>query len=911
MSKYEIERKKRLKEIDASISQRIETIMSCVGMVKDPRDAEYSQNLSSIKKYLDKIGLPTLLVIDARIPRPLIDWSAMLSSSDKRTGAEVVSAVNSAQPKISQRGDPAGDISPKSTEVTGKGLSKSMSSFHSTHDSGGEQEEYTLSKTQSVIGHSGKSASGKKSPTSPQSPTRSPNASPRSMRNNQQSTETRRSGIDARSPSPTIQSSKKDSHEYTTQKTNRPLSTTSSRPQSPGRGNSPNQLSGAPKKPESPPRRADVAIGATGLASTQQEPLTTTRVNPISNRPSSVDKKRPTIDVDLQRNQGADVKSPTSPPRQSQAVLFLAYPFNRMLCCDSVTSIQSHFPNAHVNPIKPMNAIAIDVRFNEQGKNQILKIGEFQWFTVAWNGMEVLLDFQRIDPTLRSQAQDEHARFGRDITRDWLRDNPSSNKSLSALHIEDPTCKILSMDGNSLRHGGDFVQVYRPCILVSPYKKSKMTIDSLLSILQIDIGQHNIVGFFQSEQNETLTVFFSKFASIPEKLKMFSFIFERTKYQVRIMDGLEQYLSAPSHSPDRKSGRESPSRGHDYATYFRDKPIRLGDYVEKYTESHFQENKLSRYTSVPLCLTNAEDHDLEWDSRLWLRFFEEYDRLRKGSITTSNRRGDLSNVRPMRVVVMMSTIRAIQKGFYTTATGASVNLNQAKPTVFYRVPPRISTRGVRATQCPIQVINEDCLLVAGALSKSRKRVAVLNLASAYSPGGGYKNGDAAQEEVLMRRSNYCTSLDSAWCSRNPSTKSENYPLSEYGGAFTEDVTVFRGPEKDGYEFMQVPFSCSFIAVSGVKLAHGQAFNMEHAEITAKKIETIFHIAIENQVQYLVLGALGCGAYNNPPKTIAGLFRAQLEIFAKYFDKVIFAILDDHNSTSNFSIFKRVLDDENR
>jgi uncharacterized protein (TIGR02452 family) len=52
----------------------------------------------------------------------------------------------------------------------------------------------------------------------------------------------------------------------------------------------------------------------------------------------------------------------------------------------------------------------------------------------------------------------------------------------------------------------------------------------------------------------------------------------------------------------------------------------------------------------------------------------------------------------------------------------------------------------------------------------------------------------------------------------------------------------------------------------------------------------------------VLGALGCGAYENPPEHVAALFKRALARFGAAFERVTFAIIGD----GNFAIFRRVL-----
>lgn len=64
-----------------------------------------------------------------------------------------------------------------------------------------------------------------------------------------------------------------------------------------------------------------------------------------------------------------------------------------------------------------------------------------------------------------------------------------------------------------------------------------------------------------------------------------------------------------------------------------------------------------------------------------------------------------------------------------------------------------------------------------------------------------------------------------------------------------------------------------------------------------KMRTIFRIALRHRHDSLVLGAWGCGAYKNPPAHIAALFHEVLheEEFKNKFRKIVFAIMEDHNS----------------
>jgi hypothetical protein len=80
----------------------------------------------------------------------------------------------------------------------------------------------------------------------------------------------------------------------------------------------------------------------------------------------------------------------------------------------------------------------------------------------------------------------------------------------------------------------------------------------------------------------------------------------------------------------------------------------------------------------------------------------------------------------------------------------------------------------------------------------------------------------------------------------------------------------------------------------------------------KKIINLFQICLNNNCDILILSALGCGAFKNPPSHISLIFLETIKtIFDGYFKKIIFAIYDDSNSVgSNFKIFENQFSKQN-
>lgn len=175
------------------------------------------------------------------------------------------------------------------------------------------------------------------------------------------------------------------------------------------------------------------------------------------------------------------------------------------------------------------------------------------------------------------------------------------------------------------------------------------------------------------------------------------------------------------------------------------------------------------------------------------------------------------------------------------------------------------------------------------------------MASAKNPGGNYKGGAGAQEENLHRRTNLFQCLEDV--DKMDKQRTWKYPIDEWGGIFSPGVTVFRGSEQKGYYFMKQPMQIDVISVAAYR--HPETFfdknKQQHvlstmfAANTKKKMRIIFKMALQNKCTSLVLSALGCGAYRNPPEHIAQLFKEVIQEYEGCFEHIYFAIFDDHNA----------------
>lgn len=78
-------------------------------------------------------------------------------------------------------------------------------------------------------------------------------------------------------------------------------------------------------------------------------------------------------------------------------------------------------------------------------------------------------------------------------------------------------------------------------------------------------------------------------------------------------------------------------------------------------------------------------------------------------------------------------------------------------------------------------------------------------------------------------------------------------------------------------------------------------------IMTNRIEKIFKVAIENEVDSLVLGAFGCGVFGNNPKDIVNSFNEYLKKYKGYFEKIVFAVYDSSELKTNYKTFNDLIE----
>lgn len=267
--------------------------------------------------------------------------------------------------------------------------------------------------------------------------------------------------------------------------------------------------------------------------------------------------------------------------------------------------------------------------------------------------------------------------------------------------------------------------------------------------------------------------------------------------------------------------------------------------------------------------------------------------------------------------IFQETLQACERG-YVTPNQVYVKLNHQpmlSQTVTYDQLPSLPPL-VKLYKTNFAVFPEDTFQVLLRRKQEGANPVGINMANRYYIGGGVLHGSFAQEEALCRRSNHYLGL-----------QTQPYPLPETGGIYCPHVQVFRNSDPDGYAFMDKPVEVALVAMAAYQLGYdgedcrslGLPFDQVPDEATLKqhlpfvektkeKIRNMLKIMAMKGHTYLVLGALGCGAFLNPPILIAELFREVFneDEFIGRFQQVDFAILKlNQKDEQNVEAFSNV------
>jgi len=281
-------------------------------------------------------------------------------------------------------------------------------------------------------------------------------------------------------------------------------------------------------------------------------------------------------------------------------------------------------------------------------------------------------------------------------------------------------------------------------------------------------------------------------------------------------------------------------------------------------------------------------------------------------------------VRTKRVAILVDTLKLFEKETPIYYNLAKENmLNWCK-----NVRPR-NTKGLEVIVEPI-----DWGEMALKCTKNYGSIfACLNMANSETPGGGYATGPAAQEENMFRRTNCHFSIirDEMLVEKKDENNNPYYFYNKkyedlIGAKDGENTYIDKNPRicikdketwnlKDGntpegtqnigydlYDasniFLFYELRCAAVNIkSPDQFNETEMRNIIHAQFKTLK---------EKGIRHAILGAFGCGAFNNPPLEVAALYKKYLIQYKDDFDVIAFPIYFAGSGEKNYPSFRKIL-----
>ncbi|MFJ2097222.1 TIGR02452 family protein [Streptomyces sp. EN16] len=263
--------------------------------------------------------------------------------------------------------------------------------------------------------------------------------------------------------------------------------------------------------------------------------------------------------------------------------------------------------------------------------------------------------------------------------------------------------------------------------------------------------------------------------------------------------------------------------------------------------------------------------------------------------------------------IARGTEAVVEAGKYRNAAGQDVSIERAVTAALSGTrlygPDPVPVAALDTDRTPhIEVTGESSLAAARRMTgEASGRVAVLSYASARNPGGGYLNGAQAQEEALCRGSALHATL-----LRAPEYYAHH--RAERSAFYTDrvihspGVPVFRD---DRGAFLDAPYTVGFLTSPAPNAGVIQRQTPEEAHripaVLASRAERVLEVAAVRGYRRLVLGAWGCGVFQNDPGQVAEAFRALLGEggrFGGHFEQIVFGILDRNPESEVRAVFAR-------
>jgi uncharacterized protein (TIGR02452 family) len=259
-----------------------------------------------------------------------------------------------------------------------------------------------------------------------------------------------------------------------------------------------------------------------------------------------------------------------------------------------------------------------------------------------------------------------------------------------------------------------------------------------------------------------------------------------------------------------------------------------------------------------------------------------------------------------RIQIAKDTLEILEKGSYNNDQGQKVDItlfqkNAVDNTRLFRPEELeellVSSKKVNNFQIQYEVANETTLDAVRRLdNEGYENVACLNFASAKNPGGGFLGGALAQEECIARATGLYPCLLQAKEYYDYHRKLNTCLYSDHM-IYSPGVPILKGEGGKVLDKVVCVTVVTSPAVNAGVVRRNEAANVDKiVPVMRKRIEKLLALCLSHQHTTLVLGAWGCGVFQNDPEEIAELFRGALSgPFANQFKRIVFAVKTNKES----------------
>ena len=271
-----------------------------------------------------------------------------------------------------------------------------------------------------------------------------------------------------------------------------------------------------------------------------------------------------------------------------------------------------------------------------------------------------------------------------------------------------------------------------------------------------------------------------------------------------------------------------------------------------------------------------------------------------------------------RKAVARETVNIMEKGYYETE-GCRIPIGELQERSmkgsFLMTPTQgetllkeyeEATNRYTGVQNSTTIETWNCSTVDALLrlaAEEKKRIGILNFASAKNPGGGFLNGAMAQEESIAASSCLYKTLllHEEYYRKNRACGTMMYTNH---AIYSPEVVFFR----DGkFRLLKEPVTASVLTLPAVNMGQVKlrGEDVELAEqMMKRRMKLSLAIFAKQECQHLILGAYGCRVFRNDPKKIATWWQELLnDSFADTFETIVFAVLDNSSSQACIKAFQ--------